>query len=81
LVPSVAANVIISDLGEQIAPWHQFHDQQGLLGLDAGTQEGNDVGMAASLQYHYLLNEILMLGWGWAADNFYGHICGTMQQP
>jgi len=80
LVPTVAANVIILNLGEQIAPWHHFHDQQALLGLNAGTQERNNVGMAASLQYHYLLDESLMLGWRGAADNFNGHICGTMQQ-
>jgi len=80
-MPGVAFDDIVLDQGIQVAPWHDFHHQQGLLGLDAGTQEGNDVGVAARLQDHYLLDELLLLGRGRAAHHLDGNVGGTIKQP
>jgi hypothetical protein len=80
-VPSVSLSSVVLNLGEQVAPRHDLHHQQGLLGLNAGPQEGDDVRVAASLQDEYLLDEALLLGWSGRGDNLDGHIRGSMQQP
>jgi hypothetical protein len=79
VVPGVASIDITFDLGKQVAFWHDFHHKQGLLGLNAGTQRGDDVGVATRLQDHYLLNEALLLGRGGAAHYLDGHIRGSKQ--
>jgi len=81
LVPCEAAHRVLSYLGVQIPSRHGLHDQQGLLGLDAGTQEGDDIGMATRLEDHYLLDETRLLGRSGASHNLDGHICGTIQHP
>jgi hypothetical protein len=77
LVPGEPACCVPFYLGIQIPSRHGLHDHQSLLGLDAGTQERYDVGMAASLKNHDFLDETRLLGWSGTSHNLDGHICGA----
>lgn len=77
LVPSEAARYVLSNLGVQISSRHGLHDHQSLLGVDAGTQEGDDIRVATSLEDHYLLDETLLLGRSGTPHHLDCHIRGT----